>query len=449
MTSNTQPLFTLLVRSCLCLALTYPVCAAQVMPSQGTGASKRKQSPASCAAEIDTLLDQSFRDAQEAGHDLDLKALRVGIERIANGCISSFSVASVRPQQLPPLTRLYLHARQARKAQESVDRYINSRASKASKAELLLLAINFSIYPGGIIEGLHKSTAGALQAAYAEAYLKKLELLGPAFAREQMTGNLQLAKHYLVDESGPSALKHQSRIIELGRRLKPEEHKRAFAQHVAELTQLAMMTCTVVGPEKARFIIEQISSELIRIAESGQEISTQLKRYSLAGRPVPKLLPKFTFNSQSGTEDIQATGQVTVILFAAPWCGPCKPLYPQLAAIHEKYGDEGLRVMLATHLEGFFGNRKGLKPDEEAAAIQDYYVVQNKLPFPILVEAAAETELERASEPSSGNDYLYTFYPQVLVIDKKGKTRAILLGTLPGQEDRLRAKVEQLLKEPS
>jgi hypothetical protein len=44
---------------------------------------------------------------------------------------------------------------------------------------------------------------------------------------------------------------------------------------------------------------------------------------------------------------------------------------------------------------------------------------------------------------------LYNFYPQVLVIDKKGKTRAILLGTLPGQEDRLRAKVEELLKEPA
>jgi hypothetical protein len=105
--------------------------------------------------------------------------------------------------------------------------------------------------------------------------------------------------------------------------------------------------------------------------------------------------------------------------------------------------------MLATHLESFFGDRKGLTPDEEAAAIKDYYVVQKKLAFPILIEAAPAKESESATAEKGRHAFLYNFYPQVLVIDKKGKTRAILLGTLPGQEDRLRAKVEELLKEPA
>jgi len=449
---NTKPLLTLLVRSCLCLPLTYPaLSSAQVLPSPGNSVSEKQRSPESCVAEIDALLGRTYREAQEAERDVDQQALRVAIERIANGCISSFSVASVRPQQLAALSRLYLHARQAGKAQESVSRYVNSRASKASKAEILLLALNFSLYPDGLLESLHKSPDGAKQASHAEAYLKKLELLGPTLVRQQVTGNLQLAKHYLVEENPPAALQHQSKIIRLSRRLKPGERKSALAQSVGELSQLAMMTCTVVGPDKALFIIKQISSELIRIAGRRQDVSTEIERYSLAGRPAPQLLPKFTFNSQSGTEDVQATGRVTVILFAAPWCGPCQALYPQVAAIYEKYRAEGLRVMLATQLEGYFGGRKGLKPDEEAAAIKDYYVVKKKLQFPILIEASSEGEAENATaeELTGGHAYLYNFYPQVLVIDKKGKTRALLLGTLPGQEDRLRAKVEELLKEPS
>lgn len=450
MVRNPKALFSVLVPTCLFLALTYPTPgAANVLPSPVNCVSQKQRTPESCVAEIDALLGRTYRDAQEAGRDVDQKALRVAIESLANGCLSSFSVATVRPQQLAALSRLYLHTRQARKAQESVSQYVNSRASKASKAEILLLALNFSLYPDGILESLQKSPDGAKQASDADAYLKRLESLGPAFVREQMRANVQLAKHYLVEESGPAALEHQSRIIELSRSLKPEERKQAIAESVHELSLLAMMTSTVVGPEKALFIIEQIPSDLIRIAESDREISIAIKRYSLVGRPVPQLLPKFTFNSQSGTEDVQATGRVTVILFAAPWCGPCQALYPQVAAVYEKYRAEGLRVMLATHLEGYFGDRKGLTPDEEAAAIKDYYVVQKKLPFPILIEAASAGESESATAEKGKHAFLYNFYPQVLVIDKKGKTRAILLGTLPGQEDRLRAKVAELLKEPA
>lgn len=450
MVRNPKALFSVLVPTCLFLALTYPTPgAANVLPSPVNCVSQKQRTPESCVAEIDALLGRTYRDAQEAGRDVDQKALRVAIESLANGCLSSFSVATVRPQQLAALSRLYLHTRQAGKAQESVSQYVNSRASKASKAEILLLALNFSLYPDGILESLQKSPDGAKQASDADAYLKRLESLGPAFVREQMRANVQLAKHYLVEENGPSALEHQSRIIELSRSLKPEERKQAIAESVHELSLLAMMTSTVVGPEKALFIIEQIPSDLIRIAESDREISIAIKRYSLVGRPVPQLLPKFTFNSQSGTEDVQATGRVTVILFAAPWCGPCQALYPQVAAVYEKYRAEGLRVMLATHLEGYFGDRKGLTPDEEAAAIKDYYVVQKKLPFPILIEAASAGESESATAEKGKHAFLYNFYPQVLVIDKKGKTRAILLGTLPGQEDRLRAKVAELLKEPA
>ncbi len=231
--------------------------------------------------------------------------------------------------------------------------------------------------------------------------------------------------------------------------VKQAERKSAMAQSVDELTQLSRMTCTVVGREKALFIIEQISPELIRVAERGEYVSSEIEHFSLAGRPAPQLLPKFTFNSQSGTEDVQATGRVKVILFAAPWCGPCQTLYPQVAALYEKYRTEGLRVMLATHLEGYFGDRKGLTPEEEAAAIKDYYVVQKKLPFPILIEAIPEGQAESATAETGRHAYLYNFYPSVLVIDKRGKTRGMLLGALPGQEDRLRAKVKELLKDPS
>ena len=114
---------------------------------------------------------------------------------------------------------------------------------------------------------------------------------------------------------------------------------------------------------------------------------------------------------------------------------------------------DGVRVLLVTQLANPVYDSKAPKPDEELATIRKLYVDELKMPFPIIIEGPVD-------EKSSGDKIidqqkknrqwnLFSFYPMMLVIDKQGRTRAILIGTVPGQGERLRTKVAELLKEPA
>ena len=213
---------------------------------------------------------------------------------------------------------------------------------------------------------------------------------------------------------------------------------------------MSLIKCSEDGPDKALAILRQIPPEIITLSGAGPDVAVGIARYSLAGQPAPAIAPKYVLNNAAGPIDLEERGRVTVMVFAAHWCGPCRVIYPQATSLYEKYRDDGLQVLLVTQLYGFFGDRKELKPEAELAAIRDHYTVEMKIPFPILIEDSSREG--RSSKVDSGasvvrHEYLFSFLPQMLVIGKSGTTRAILLGTLPGQGERLRTKVEELLKE--
>jgi hypothetical protein len=109
-------------------------------------------------------------------------------------------------------------------------------------------------------------------------------------------------------------------------------------------------------------------------------------------------------------------------------------------------------VLLVTQLSNPADDAKAPKPEQELAVIQKSYIEDEKMPFPIIIEGPLKGKSQDKSidlETRNRQWRLFSFYPMVLVIDKRGRTRAILIGTVPGQRERLRAKVKELLKEPA
>ena len=130
-----------------------------------------------------------------------------------------------------------------------------------------------------------------------------------------------------------------------------------------------------------------------------------------------------------------------------------RPRLPVTASLHRRLESSGVRILLVTQLSNVDNDGKEPNPDREVATIQRFYLEEMKVPFPVLIEGPG---YERPTGDQSFDRQelirqasLFSFYPMMLVIDKKGRTRAILIGALPGQGERLRAKVEELLKEPA
>jgi thiol-disulfide isomerase/thioredoxin len=164
-------------------------------------------------------------------------------------------------------------------------------------------------------------------------------------------------------------------------------------------------------------------------------LHSALKQLDFIGQPAPAVAAESWLNSGPLALDA-LKGNVVIIDFWAPWCGPCRKVIPTLVKDFNELKDKGLVVIGFTKFYGRYSDDIQNKGKVEAAEEKELikgFVERNGLKYPIAIAASGE----------AFDKYGVSGIPTMVFIGKDGNVYDIKVGS--GDEAEITNKIKLLL----
>ncbi len=182
--------------------------------------------------------------------------------------------------------------------------------------------------------------------------------------------------------------------------------------------QLAQAVARSQPGAKLKLRLRRGSSESDKTIELGVHPGEgEVMRRLLVGRAAPDLGNTITVQGVIDEQASKWRGNVVVLEFWASWCVSCKALAPDLARWHRSWASRGLKLI-------------GIASDQPALAHEA--TKSWAIPYPVVADPAEQ----------SAAGYAVSAFPTLVVIDRAGVVRDVMIG----YDQKRRAEIERVVE---
>jgi len=362
---------------------------------------------------------------------------------MAKACAAQFDPAAAPANTLADLASLYSDASQPERAKAAIDRLLAVKTlAEADRAAALLQAVQIGL----------REPVSAERNVRLEALVTSIDKLSDAVFDQKFSVHTAMNGYYRYDDLDGGIIEHSTWIIDASKTFTPDQRRKYGSYVVSAYVNMAEAWAGEGMNDKAIALLHRAETDMADVPNVTSRVQPEIERLELVGTTGAPITAPRWLNMPAGKTSLDLKGKVTLLEFSAHWCVPCKESYPGVNRLRAKYASQGFQVVLATQLWGYFAGENPLDADAEFARDETYFA-EYGLDVPIAVgdhvtAKVVNGKVEYAPAPDP-NDTAYKVggIPQIMLIDKQGKIRLLMVGYDDANEPKLAKMIESLVKE--